>query len=657
MSSRRYAIRGGASPAATPGTRSENPRRAPRSSLQDRSLSIILPILLPALLAVFVPSSEAAEDYLLMPRAELLSLPTSGTPWTALKTVADASWGAPNLCDQDARHGTEALAGALVYARTGDSSYYSKTRNAVLAAIGTERSDCTVLSIGRQLGAYVLAADFIRLGGSDDDRFRSWLSSMRTRIFTGHSRWQTIVGTHEDSANNWGAFAGAARIAASLYLGDGADVQRAAAVLRGFLGNRDAWSSFRGQGDTNDLLTDKIREFACDPSPTGFVPVNPDCSRLGINLDGAIVNDVSRDDVGLVWPVGPTGIGYTLESLQGLIFQTELLYRNGYPGAWSWSNSALQRVARLVSRNGLAGGTSWNTAQVNLHVPWLLNFRYGMSLPTRPAGYGRTLGYTDWLYGARTGGDPATQPPAPTPAPTAAPMPTQPPAATPAPTTAPTQAPAPTPAPTDATSPDQVLFRSASFAVSASGALTLVRPAGVASGDLLIAVVDASGSQNRKISAPTGWKLVRRDFFARSVIKAVFVRTARPGEAASYTFTVTREGAANAMIVALVGADPNNPIVDSSALGSRSSTSIVGPSVAAAEPRDYLIGLYAIGVGTTVQAPSGMTFRGGDQGSAALPLTSIIATQVVGAGATGDRTARALEPGDNIGQLLLIRPG
>ena len=42
--------------------------------------------------------------------------------------------------------------------------------------------------------------------------------------------------------------------------------------------------------------------------------------------------------------VGPTGIGYTLESLQGLTLQAELLYRNGYPGAWGWSSSALQRV-------------------------------------------------------------------------------------------------------------------------------------------------------------------------------------------------------------------------------------------------------------------------------------------------------------------------
>jgi hypothetical protein len=346
------------------------------------------------------PVGRTADDYLLMPRAELLSLPTSGAAWDNLKATADADWGAPDLCDQDVKHGALALAGALVYARTGTAAYAAKTHAAIMAAIGTERSTCSILSIGRQLGGYVLAADFIKLAGADGDTFRSWLAAMRTRSFTDHPRWQTLVGTNADAPNNWGAFAGASRIAASLYLGDSADVAQAAEVLRGFLGDRSAWTGFRGQGDTNDILTDTVRAWACDASADGFVPVNPACSHSGIDLDGAIVNDVSRDGLGLTWPVGPTGIGYTLESLQGLVLQAELLYRNGYPGVWGWSNNAIERAARLVSRNGAAGGTTWNTSSVNQYVPWLLNYRLGLRLPALPGGYGRIFGYTDWLYGA-----------------------------------------------------------------------------------------------------------------------------------------------------------------------------------------------------------------------------------------------------------------
>jgi hypothetical protein len=648
MSSRRYATRQSASSYVVAVTKRERPPRVDWSHSQ--AISMVLAIAIPALLGAFIPAFAANDDYLLMPRTELLSLPTSGSAWDSLKTVADSSWGTPDLCDQDRKHGTQALAGALVYARTGTATYYTKTRNAIMSAIGTERSDCTILSIGRQLGAYVLAANFIKLGGSDDDTFRTWLSAMRTRTFTGHPRWQTLVGTHADSANNWGAFAGASRIAASLYLGDSADVAQAAAVLRGFLGDRSAWSGFRGQGDSNGTLTDTVRVWACDSSADGFVPVNPACTRLGINLDGGIVNDVSRDDLGLTWPVGPTGIGYTLESLQGLVVQTELLYRNGFSGAWGWSNAALHREANLVTRNGAAGGTTWNTASVNQYVPWILNFRYGLNLPTRQAGYGRVFGYTDWLYGPRS-----TAPqPNPTTSPTAAPTPA--PAATPGPTPAPTAAPTPTPSPTQ-TVTTHIGFRSASSATSTSKSLAIARPSGVMAGDVLIAVIDVRANARQKLAAPAGWSLVRQDEFRRSLLKAVFLRVATASEPATYTFGSSRAEPTNGMMLALIGVDTRNPIAASSSHGATSSTSIIGPSVSATVGNGYLVGLFATAYDTTVRPPSQMALRAGVlQQSSVEGLTSEATTQEVALGATGDRIAAAADPGDNIGQLLLLRP-
>jgi hypothetical protein len=357
-------------------------------------------------------ATRAADDYLLMPRADVMRLPTSGSAWASLKEVADATWGNPDLCNQDVMHAVKALAGALVSARTGDASYYNKTRDAIISAIGTERSGCRILSIGRQLAAYVLAADFIKLSPYDDDTFRSWLSDTATRAFSGHGRWQQLSATHAEAPNNWGAFAGASRIAASLYLGDTGDVSLAARVLRGFLGDRTAWDDFKGQGNKNIMLEDDLRVWACDDSADGFVPINPPCWKGATNLDGAIVGDVWRDEFGLTWPVGPTGMGYTLESLQGLVLQTELLYRNGYLGAWDWSDAALRRVAAFITRNGDAGGPAWKRAAVDQHLPWLLNYRYGLDLPLMRAEYGRTFGYTDWLYGEQTGPE-AVQTPSP----------------------------------------------------------------------------------------------------------------------------------------------------------------------------------------------------------------------------------------------------
>jgi hypothetical protein len=337
------------------------------------------------------PGPQDPTDYLLMSRADLAALPTSGPAWDAMLAIADASPGEPDLSDQDARHGVNTLAAALVYARTGEARYREHARSEIMDAIGTERSgaDNSILALGRQLGAYVLAADFIGLDGTDDERFRRWLRDIRTDELGGHGRWRALSDTHEDSANNWGAFAGASRLAASLYLDDTSDVERAARVLRGFLGDRSAWARFQPVEDSAD--------WACNARR--YTPINPPCARDGIDLDGAIVRDISRGG-NLDWPPGEAGIRYTLEAFQGLVLQTELLYQNGHEDAWDWSDAALRRAAALVSASGAAGGDSWNGTEPNRHVPWILNARYGLDLPTRPAGIGRVFGYTDWLYGS-----------------------------------------------------------------------------------------------------------------------------------------------------------------------------------------------------------------------------------------------------------------
>jgi hypothetical protein len=330
-----------------------------------------------------------------MPRARLMSLPTTGTAWSYLKSTADGSLGSPDLCDQDNKHDVRTLAAALAYARTGQASYYAKARGAIMSAIGTIRAGCynAILALGRQLGAYVLAADFINLSGADDSAFRSWLRGIRTQYLGGHARWYTLTGTHNDANNNWGAFAGASRIAASLYLGDDADVAAAAKVLRGFFGDRTAYAGFR-----TSLYADELT-WTCTSSATTYTPLDPVCTKSGIDLDGAIAGDIYRGGP-IQWPAVDPGISYTLEALQGLTLQVELLHQNGYTDAWAWSNSALRRAAGLVSRSGAAGGTTWNYSSASYYIPWLLNARYGLALPTRAAGYGRIFGYTDWLYGS-----------------------------------------------------------------------------------------------------------------------------------------------------------------------------------------------------------------------------------------------------------------
>ncbi|HET7472385.1 MAG TPA: hypothetical protein VFJ71_04590, partial [Candidatus Limnocylindrales bacterium] len=337
----------------------------------------------------------AASGDILMPRSELLSLPTSGSAWSALKTIADEPLGTPSLCDQDSKHHLRTFAAALVYARTGVASYGTKARDGVMAALPTQVVGCdnATLALGRQLAAYVFAADLADLSGTDDATFRSWLSAIRTKNIGGHSVWTSITVTHKLAPGNWGAHAGSARIAADLYLGDTTDLAAAARVTRGFLGDRSAYAGFTDNLDAADL------SWTCTGSAATYTPEDGACTRSGINLDGAVATDISRGG-SLHWPPLDPGIPYQLESIQGMGLQVELLYRHGYPGAWSWSNSALKRAAAIVTRSGAAGGTGWNDTTASRQMPWLLNKRYGTSIPTVAAGMGRSIGFTDWLYGS-----------------------------------------------------------------------------------------------------------------------------------------------------------------------------------------------------------------------------------------------------------------
>lgn len=394
-------------------------RTSRRRALSSKPVALIVLGALILTVAAWTAPAAAATDYLLMPRSELLARPTTGTAWSNLKAVANSSLGSANLCDQNEDHHLRTLAAALVYARTGTASYATKARAGVMAAIKTQVVGCNnaTLALGRQLTAYVLAADFADLSGTNDTVFRTWLSAIRTKIIGGHSVWNSLWNTHRDSANNWGAYAGAARIAASRYLGDAADVGYAAVVTQGFLGNRAKYGKFGQNLGSDDLSWSCVSESA-------YTPENKACIKSGINVDGAFIADISRSGP-LKWPPGDTGVQYQLETIQGVGLQVELLYRAGYTAAWDWSTRAMKRAASIVTRSKASGGMGWNETNAAKQMPWLLNKRYGTSIPTVASGMGRGIGFTDWLWGPGGGGGGAT--PKPTSNATPKPTPTPPP--------------------------------------------------------------------------------------------------------------------------------------------------------------------------------------------------------------------------------------
>ena len=328
-----------------------------------------------------------------------MSLPTSGTAWDKMRTAAYGSWGAADLKNQDNKHDISTLAGALVFARTGDPSLRSKVRDAIMAAKRSldETSEWQttngVLAAGRQLGTYVISADLIDLKNYDsvtDTEFRIWLTTIRTTNIGTHGRWKAITYTCENAAGNWNTFACASRIAASIYLGDVADVDRASAIIRAFFGERAYYpANAPGRYSYFEHTAGYQASWAC--ADTTWTGIDPTCTKSGINIDGVLVEDASRG--GGCCVLQGDGIMYSWEALQGLFVSTELLYRTGrYGNPYGWSNQALKRALDFMQRSG------WGISNVAKYVPWIANARYGTSFATAENTTGRIMSWGDWLY-------------------------------------------------------------------------------------------------------------------------------------------------------------------------------------------------------------------------------------------------------------------
>ena len=327
-------------------------------------------------LAGAVVDEARAAGHLWLDPARLASLPTSGPGWENLLRAAQEPTGTPRLADMEDPTNVRVMAKALVYARTGDERYRREVVSACLAAIGSERGGST-LALGRELAAYVIAADLVGgLPGEEGRRFGAWLREVRHQKLRGG----TLVSTHERRPNNWGTMAGASRVAVAAFLGDAQDLERAARVFRGWLGDRSAYAGFRYG----------TPEWQADPdAPVG---INPRGSRRdGHSIDGVLPDDQRRSGP-FRWP--PPHENYVYGALQGALVQAVILHNAGYPDVWEWSDRALLRAFLWLHAEAgypAAGDDGWE--------PWLINYHYGVRLPTPdPARPGKIVGWTDWTH-------------------------------------------------------------------------------------------------------------------------------------------------------------------------------------------------------------------------------------------------------------------
>lgn len=400
-----------------------------------------------------VDSAVAAAGPVLVSVDTLRTKPTSGAAWNGLKAVADQAVGTLTLSDQDENSDITVLAKALVYARTGTGSYRSAVVAALKGAINTENGGRT-LALGRNLPSLVIAADLVSLRTADpafdSNVFRPWLRS----LLSERLEELTLVSTHELRPNNWGTHAGAARVAVAAYLGDTAQIARAAKVFQGFLGSRATYAGFNYGDDLS---------WQCDPAkPVGINPAG--CVKSGQDIGGVIPDDMRRGGT-FRWP--PVETNYPWESLQGALLQAELLRAAGYD-AWNWENKALLRAVKF-----LYDRAKWQADEDDEWQTWLIDARYGTSYKVAPpVRFGKNFGFTDWIYGPSGGGGGDT---------VATPPPTPKPTATPAPTPTPTPSPVSGTSTVAATAPGTRLLAASSFTAGTVPITTSWGPKGDAS--------------------------------------------------------------------------------------------------------------------------------------------------------------------------------
>jgi len=171
---------------------------------------------------------------------ELQGQPTAGDGWEAVWDAAqDACPNEANVTNQDSNANVQILAAAMVYARLRDDDPVSAAdfRGKVIGALeklvgegspreahgcppGCQKAVNSTLAWGREVGAYVLAADLIEYR---TPALEAWLRELAETDVACDGR--TMLEAFQRRPNNWGVMNFGSLVAMYAYLGDVARLQ------------------------------------------------------------------------------------------------------------------------------------------------------------------------------------------------------------------------------------------------------------------------------------------------------------------------------------------------------------------------------------------------------------------------------------------------
>jgi hypothetical protein len=330
--------------------------------------------------------------------SELMAKPTSGAGWTFIKAKADGTWGTVRLSDQNLLTQSYVLAGALVYARTGNVTYKNKVIAAIKQVPGTEVGTTTqLLALARTLYGYVVSADMVGMDYNtvcnNGETWLHFLKRIRTTVIPGNSRWPTLEFTSGNTSSNWGAHALASHLAVSYALNDTAAIQRDINIFKRFLGDLSSPAAPFQPTSSYNYHSDGA---TWDMSPTLLRGINPDSAtdkRAGALIEDALRLTSGGADSVACCTVQPAAVGYQEETLDGILSTAQLLRAHGVD-LTTFQTSAMKRAFAFYITHG--GPSSYS---VSRYLPYAINYLYGTNYPTqtedRPY---RHMGYGSWLF-------------------------------------------------------------------------------------------------------------------------------------------------------------------------------------------------------------------------------------------------------------------
>jgi hypothetical protein len=205
-----------------------------------------------------------------------------------------------------------------------------------------------------------------------------------------------------------------------------------------------------------------------------------------------------------------------------------------------------------------------------------------------------------------------------------------------------------------ATARAAISFVAASNAASNGGgttSLSITKPAGVASGDVMLATVAAMGTG--ALTAPSGWAAVQDTTLSTTMRQITYYRVAGGSEPTSYSWELGSKRQASGGISDYRGVNATAPI-DASASTTGASGNATISSVTTSAANDMVMGAVGVATATSVTPDASMTERY-DVASPSTTTEAADFTQAT-AGATAAKTAvPAISTSGWISQTVALR--